>query len=456
MHQLRDHSPAARERAKRDREDKRSIMPSIFESHARNLRSAIDRARAAYIKKSRPPRLLTSHALFAHAFYNSTHEDLIYFTSSPWDLLPIELHIDIFSQCGLRDIYNLRLVSRAFRSIVSQHEPAIVRGYLRHRRRGTLPQPEIPVDMVHTREPEDDVVLLSDLFPPPRNRFGVSIFSFVYLQGLQRRQDTCGRLAGYLSERVVDRYFQDEPAARRSFGNNRKDLRESTERAVRLLQFKLTPLMFYASFFLETYAKLRLDHQNELLIVYDAGRLPVPMQPQDRAAEYLRLQIEILQTPPFTITKNLISTHHVLHLLVSYLRRTISPEPPHDQNDDWISMLLYESGLARIVEFFAAEKGGGGVISGGVSQRAKRKEFMRNMQEDWDRAKSNPGVDVVYGGGEEGTKPPKVGQIWFKAAKGEMGKRGLVPHFSEDWVEVWGGRISVGCENCVGEEGWLA
>ncbi|KAI9862763.1 MAG: hypothetical protein M1813_004259 [Trichoglossum hirsutum] len=415
-------------------------MPSIFENHARNLRLAIDRARAAYIKKSRPP---------------STHEDLIYFTSSPWDLLPIELHIDIFSQCGLRDLYNLRLVSRAVRSIVSQHEPTIVRAYLRNRRRGTLPLPEMSPDMVHTREPEDDVVLLSDLFPPPRNRFGVSVYSFVYLQELQRRQDTCGKLAGYLAERVVDTYLHDEPAVRRGFVS-RKDWRESYETAVGLLKFKLTPLMFYVSFFLETYSGLRLEHQNSLLIEYDAGRLPVPMHPNDRAIVYLRLQTTILQSPPFTVTGNLISTNHVLRLLVQYLRRTISPEPPHDQNDDWISMLLYESGLARIVEFFAAEKGGGSVIGGGVSQRAKRKEFMRNMQEDWDRAKSNPGVDVVYGGGEEGTKPPKVGQVWFKCAKEEMGRRGVLPHSSEDWVEVWGTRISMGCESCEGEEGWLA
>ncbi|KAI9785149.1 MAG: hypothetical protein M1839_000787 [Geoglossum umbratile] len=383
----------------------------------------------------------------------STHEDLIYFTSSPWDLLPIELHIDIFAQCGLRDLYNLRLVSRAFRSIVSQHEPAIVRAYLRHRRRGTLPLPSIPPDAVHTREPEDDVILLSDLFPPPQNRFKVSMYTFVYLQSLQRRQDTCGKLSSYLAERVVDMYLQSEPAVKQSF-KGRKDWKESHERAMARLGFKLTPMMFYVSFFLESYSALRLDHQNSLLIEYDAGRLPVPMHPNDRAAVYLDLQTSILQKPPFTMARTLISTHHVLNLLVSYLRRTISPEPPHDQNDDWISMLLYESGLARIVEFFVAEKGGGGIS--GVSQRTKRKEFMRNMQEDWDRARRNPGVDVVYGGGEEGTKPPKVGQIWFKAAKEEMRKRGLVPHFTEDWVEVWGTRISIGCENCLGEEGWLA
>jgi hypothetical protein len=210
---------------------------------------------------------------------------------------------------------------------------------------------------------------------------------------------------------------------------------------------------FYVSFFLESYADLRLEHQNSLRIHYDAGRLPVPMHPNDRAADYFDFQTSILQEPPFTASRILISTHHALHLLVTCLRRTISPDPPHDQKDDWISMLLYESGLPRIVEFFAAEKGGGGIS--GVSQRAKRKEFMRNMQDDWDRAVSNPGVDVVYGGGKEGIKPPKVAQIWFRAAKGEMVERGVIPHSSEDWVEVWGTRISIGCEHCCGEEGWL-
>ncbi|KAH0544643.1 hypothetical protein GP486_008504 [Trichoglossum hirsutum] len=310
-------------------------------------------------------------------------------------------------------------------------------------------------DVMHTREPEDDVILLSDLFPPPKNRFGVSVYSFAYLQALQRRQDTCGKLAGFLAERVIGMYLQHDPAVKRGFVS-RKDWKESYETAVGILKFKLTPLMFYVSFFLETYSAQRLEHQNSLLIEYDAGRLPVPMHPNDRAKEYRHRQARILQSPPFTVTRNLISTHHVLRLLVQYLRHTISPEPPHDQNDDWISMLLYESGLARIVEFFAAEKGGGSVIGGGSSQRTKRKEFMRNMQEDWDNSRSNPAIDVVYGGGEEGTKPPKVGQVWFQCAKEEMGSRGVVPHFSEDWVEVWGTRISMGCENCVGEEGWLA
>ena len=141
-----------------------------------------------------------------------------------------------------------------------------------------------------------------------------------------------------------------------------------------------------------------------------------------------------------------------MHLLVSYMRLTMSPDPPlHTSADSWISMLLTGSGLARIVEFFAAEKGGGN------RQRATRRDFMRNMQADWDAHKNDEIASMVFGGIEESTRPPPVREIWFEAARDEMRVRKAIPHQTEDWVLLGEApRISIGCQNCEGEIGWQA
>jgi len=86
------------------------------------------------------------------------------------------------------------------------------------------------------------VILLSDLFPPPQNRFQVSMYTLAYLHSLQQRQDTCSQLSWYLAERVVDMYLRSEPAVKQSF-KGRKDWKESHERATARLVFKLTPMM---------------------------------------------------------------------------------------------------------------------------------------------------------------------------------------------------------------------
>ncbi|KAK2804846.1 hypothetical protein FQN51_001488 [Onygenales sp. PD_10] len=372
-------------------------------------------------------------------------------TSSRWDWLPVELQVSIFGHCRLQDMGSLRLASRAFRTLIDANEQAISRAYLRLRRHGSLPSP-IDESRTYTQEPEDDVILLSDLFPPRPSRHDTQdAYTFRYLWGLRQRQEVCSKLAYYLADRVLDRYMQSDPSHKTLFAS-KKDRQACYDHGIALLQFKLTPLMFYTLFYLETYARSRLNLQSDLYATYEAGRLPVPIQPTDRALIFRKLQAEILQLPPFTNMRTLISTHHCIHLLVSYLRFTLSPEPPfHTSCDSWISMLLTTSGLGRIAEFFAAEKGGGN------NQRTMRKEFMRNMQADWDAYRNDGRATKVYGSGEESTRPPPVREIWFEAARNEMRVRQAIPHQTEDWVVVWeGARISIGCQNCHGEDGWLA
>ncbi|EEH33721.2 F-box domain-containing protein [Paracoccidioides lutzii Pb01] len=435
-------------------------MAPNLEVRARKFRAIFDRAKATYLKKNQCDNQVNRPSF--------------------WGWLPVEIQINIFSHCRLQDIVHLRLASRAFTTLIDTHEEAISRKYLRLRRHGSLPSP-IDESRTYTREPEDDVILLSDLFPPPRRENSdQGVYTFRYLWSLRKRQEVCSKLSYYLADRVLDRYMQTSPENEPPFAS-KKDLQASHECRVAQLQFKLTPLMcvniyllldatpisidqimiisiltitprFYTLFFLETYARARLDLQSDLYATYLAGRLPVPIQPPDRSRMFRKLQAEIVRTPPFTNTRTLISTHHCTHLLVSYLRFTLSPEPPfHTSCDPWISMLLTTSGLGRIAEFFAAEKGGGN------NQRTMRKEFMRNMQADWDASRNDVRACMVYGDGEESVKPPPIREIWFEAARTEMRVRGVLPHQTEDWVEVSGGaRISIGCQNCVSEDGWLA
>lgn len=141
-----------------------------------------------------------------------------------------------------------------------------------------------------------------------------------------------------------------------------------------------------------------------------------------------------------------------MNLLVCYLRLTLAPDPPfYSSSDSLISMLISAPGLGRAVEYFAAEKGGG------ANQRAMRRDFMRNMQVDWDASRNDERALKVYGGNEESTRPPPLREIWFESARGELRAREALPHQTEDWVVVWeGAKISIGCQHCEGEDGWKA
>jgi hypothetical protein len=106
-------------------------------------------------------------------------------TSSPWDLLPVEIQIKIFAQCGIKDLLQLKLVCKAFCQVLTFHEQLIARQYLRQARHGTLPSP-IDSEREYTRNPEDDVVLLSDLFPPAKSAKGGHLYTFRYMHSLRR------------------------------------------------------------------------------------------------------------------------------------------------------------------------------------------------------------------------------------------------------------------------------
>lgn len=162
--------------------------------------------------------------------------------SSPWDL-PVEIQIRIFAYSGITDFHPLRLVCKAFYQLLTRNEHEIVRQYLRLRRHGTLPSP-IDDDRIYTRNPGDDVVLLSDLFPPSKSARGGHLYTFKYLHGLRRRQMLCSRLCYYLADRILDRFVQTEPAVMKaSFPAKRNERNALVKRGIASIWFHLAPLM---------------------------------------------------------------------------------------------------------------------------------------------------------------------------------------------------------------------
>lgn len=207
---------------------------------------------------------------------------------------------------------------------------------------------------------------------------------------------------------------------------------------------------YYTLYFLESYASVRREHTDMLAQKYDAGKLPVPFPLEMRQKMYRDLQTRILQKPPFTNTATLVATHHCMHLLVSYIRYTMSSEGQVEPDDSWISSLLTLAPFVRIVEFFSAEIGDGG------NQRRQRKDFMYNFDCDMTIYEKDHRSSAVFARAPAQNLHSSVHDIWFAAAEAELRARESIPHDVEH-VWFWNGvPIVFGCPNCHYKEGWQA
>ncbi|OQE20038.1 hypothetical protein PENSTE_c014G01348 [Penicillium steckii] len=366
---------------------------------------------------------------------------------SPWGL-PVEIQIQIFGYCGTADYPPLRLVCKAFNELLARHEHEIVRQYLRRRRHGTLPSP-IDHERIYTRNPEDDAVLLSDLFPPSKSARGGHLYTYRYLHGLRQRQKQSTKLCSYLADRIMDRFVQTEPIfLRTSFPSRKAEKTALTERGKASIWFHLAPIVHYILYYLESYMSARRERTNMLLREYEAGRLTVPISLQSRQRMYHDIQTRILQNPPFTDTTTLLATHHCMYLLVSYIRYTMGPETVLD--DSWISSLLTIAPFGRIVEFFSAEIGDGG------NQRLQRKEFMYNFDHDMTAYRKDHLNSVIFGRSSDQNIHTSVRDVWFNAAQAELASRQALPHDVEVawcWNSI---PILLGCADCSPQDGWRA
>ncbi|EER28603.1 hypothetical protein CPC735_038670 [Coccidioides posadasii C735 delta SOWgp] len=414
-------------------------VSAFFETKSKKFFAAIEKATGYYAK-----------ATHGHPGAPNGHQQVTH-TSSHWDKLPVELQLSIFCQCRLRDIQCLRLVCRSFCDLVDANEHAIARDYLRIRRHGSLPS-LTHRRITHSRAPQDDVILLSDLFPPPGAIGDLrDAYTFRYLASLRRRQEICSKLSYYLADRILDRYTQSHPAIKASFASKR-DRQACYERGVARLQFKLTPLMFYVLYFLEVYSQSKSDQLDHMYSLLATGYQDVPLTRAHRIDGEHISQCHIIRSPPFEDPGVLISTHHVFFVLASYLLDAVAPDYPFNSNGDTLASMLLTIGLERIVEFFAAEKGGG------YNQRTLRRTFMRNMQRDWDAYTKSDKVIGVYGGDERNHDPVPLDHIWHSPALEMLRRKGRIPHQSQDWVIVWEGvKIYLHCQHCEGmRDGWAA
>ncbi|KAF7161934.1 hypothetical protein CNMCM5623_007349 [Aspergillus felis] len=403
------------------------MMSAILQQlrqHAKKAGAAIRKGRKSEGKKPSRKSLFPS-SLSSSSVIEKT--DIVP-TSSPWDLLPVEIQIKIFAQCGIKDLLQLKLVCKAFCQVLTFHEQLIARQYLRQARHGTLPSP-IDSERTYTRNPEDDVVLLSDLFPPAKSAKGGHLYTFRYMHSLRRRAKLCSKLCYYLADRVMDRFVHCEPGFVKAMFPSRNERNEFLKRGKSSLWFNLIPLMYYILYFLEAYNLARRELKNALLQDMEAGRLPGPIPPEVRKSMYRDLQIGILRSPPFTNTPTLVCTHHCMQLLVSYLRHTVPPEEPV-ADDSWIGSLLTASPFLRIVEYFSAEIGDGG------SQRVQRKDFMRNFHNDLMLNEKDDINSLVFETTPVSHLHSSVHDVWFDVAREELASRGALPHDAEN-IWVW-------------------
>ncbi|EHA23241.1 hypothetical protein ASPNIDRAFT_207161, partial [Aspergillus niger ATCC 1015] len=409
---------------------------------AKKARSVINyRGRKSDAKKNN----LSKHAAGSSSVSSSVYVECpsveLVPTSSPWDLLPVEIQIKIFAHCGVTDFLPLKLVCKSFYLLLNSQEQWITRQYLRQRRHGTLPSP-IDSERTYTRNPEDDAVLLSDLFPPAKSAKGGHIYTFKYISGLRRRQTLCSRLCCYLADRVMDRFVHSEPAFMKSMFTSKAERCVFVQRTTARLWFHLAPLMYYTLYFLETYALARREQTNVLLRDWEAGRLPVPVPPHIRKAMYRDLQVKIIRSPPFTDTPTLIATHHCMQLLVSYLRYTVPPDEPTVSDDSWIGSLLTVSPFLRIVEYFSAEIGDGG------NQRMQRKDFMHNFHNDITLNEKDDINMLVFQNAPNVHLHGSVEDVWFDVVREELALRKAAPHHAER-VMVWTGLpVLFSCQDC--------
>ncbi|KAL4944499.1 hypothetical protein BDV06DRAFT_87835 [Aspergillus oleicola] len=423
-----------------------SSLLHLLSSHAK-------RARASSLRKQSDS---DKRASFRHRVFPSSSSLSVVAkatnpipTSSPWDLLPVEIQITIFAHCGVIDFRTLKLVCKAFNEILSTQEHSIARQYLRQRRHGTLPSP-IDTQRTYTWKPEDDVVLLSDLFPPTMSARGGFLYTYRYLQSLRRRQKLCSRLCYYLADRIVDRFVNCEQAFMKANFPSRAGRAAFMRKAVARMWSYLSPLMYYTLYFLESYADARREQTNVLLRDYETGRLPVPLPPDIRKSMYQDLQKMIMQAPPFTDTSTLISTHHCMRFLVSSLRETMPPDEPAIADDSWIGSLLSVSPFQRIVEYFSAEIGDGG------SQRMQRKDFMYNFNNDLTMTEKDEMNSRVFESAPNVHLHRSVRDVWFDVAMAEIASRRAPGHRRERVMLHEDVPFMFGCPDCetTSSDGW--
>jgi len=290
-----------------------------------------------------------------------------------------------------------------------------------------------------------NISLLSRLFPPPKSRLpshgGARRPTLQYIQTLEKRHITCRELAFVLANIAVTPLFKNWNA-----NLSRRDIDHRKEHAIDKIRHSLVRQMYHVDHFL---VNTRLRLSAALTSLAAENNSDTPPTNALLAQIYREVQAGIIATWPDTA---LISTHHAFHFLVNTIRLAISPDPPHNTNDDTVCIMLRcPCPLQRCLEFFAAD-------TPSAPSRLRR-QFMIDMQEEKEKA----GVleHIVFGGPDKKTgkrrgtgsvkEPswnPRVSEVWFEVAKCELRKRGLEQHLADGIFRFSPGEVMVGCPEC--------
>ncbi|KAI5816738.1 hypothetical protein BZA77DRAFT_53890 [Pyronema omphalodes] len=391
---------------------------AMLESKAQRLKRAVERARSQFAAKSSRYSSSTS--------YSNGSRYL--------DQLPLELLIGIFSYCSLSDIVHLRLCCRNFNNLITLHESPIVSSLI------TKSRPSLS--------------LLSHLFPPPKQA-NVRKPTLHYLHSLQQRHVTSATLAHHLAEAAVGPLFSIKP--RNTISSSTSLNAGSSERAAAIatLEAHLITQLYHVDHFL-THSRLQLSAVITRLLASNSAS---PTH-QLLSSTYREVQAALISRWPDSA---LISTHHAFHFLVNTIRLKISPDPPHNTNDETVcTMLRCTAPLRRFNEFFMADTPS--------APGRLRRQFMTDMQVE--KEKAGWMVDFVFGGiagtdpsmgngaraggrrrstmhrEREPTWSPRVGEVWFEVARAELKKRGLEKHEPDGRFRWQQGEVVVGCPEC--------
>ncbi|KAF8472038.1 hypothetical protein BDZ91DRAFT_717070 [Kalaharituber pfeilii] len=335
------------------------------------------------------------------------------YTATFFDLLAPELQVSIFSHCSYHDLLNLRRTSRAFKELIDVNEFNIVKAMV----------------------PVCEYSELGKLFPPPRIKLGSSqekpLYSLNYIRTLYCIHQLCEQLAYHLAQREI-------MPAMESF--RRKEKKGYGGMLIRTVQAALIPQLYYVYYFFHNLqrriasARFALLHQHRSKLLQGRPTAePIILLPT-----YLQIQREFLSALP---SKTLVTTHHCMTFLVNTIRVSVSPDPPHNQNDALVCTLLRcTSAFLRMIDYFDADSGAPSARGGG---RGLRKTFMQTMQREKEVAEQQG--PIMFGGPGY---VPKIKETWFMAAKEELERRGLRGHEPEVYMFKGVREVRLGCQLC--------
>lgn len=346
------------------------------------------------------PHPLTTHRATPHS-------------GSYLDTLPLELILEIFTYTSQHDVAALRRVCSGFNALISAHEPAIAAGLL---------------------AANADLRCLAQYFPPPFER-GTKTRrrSLAWVNTLAQRQQLCSALAYHLAGRSMESFYgvPPPPLGPTSLFRVAK-LPGMVQVAVDIVQRRLMRQLYGVLHFL-AFTQLRFQATIAMLAAESGDYMDRPNLDALRATfrDVQRVLIQDLGD------KELVSRHHAFTFLVNSIRIALSPEPPHNVNDELVGVLLRcKAPLAACVRFFDADRPN--------ASRKLSKLFMQEMQTEREELRAR--LDLKKGVEWR----PRIGEVWFEIAREELKKRGLQRHRCDGMFVLPGTqkKFVIGCPDC--------